>query len=701
MRTYKVRSPDGQTVEIQAPEGASDIELIRMASEKIAASTPTPATFGQKMLASGPARVVKGMKDGIDAGAQMLPRGLSALTSLGGLTPNPVSRFFDSEAQRVDQGITDSEREYQGARAAVGQTGFDGARLLGNVVSPVNAAIAARAPAAVTTAGRAAVGGVTGLIGGMAQPVTDTSETSFGMQKAGQGLVGAAGGAVFAPITGKVFDVVAPKLKALQTRLLPKDVVGARASLETDVAIAQAFREAGVDDAQIPEAMKREIRDKVLQAFKDGKRPDATALIRQQDFKALGVPYMQPQITRDPAAYSQMMNLRGVDDIGLSGNPIRDTLQVQNRALTDRVASLGGPKAADPVIAGRRMVEALKAADDVERQGVTKLYQAARAGGDRATDVPMPGLASDIGSIIDDFGTAAGYKHSVPPPIIKNLQSYGLIDSDSMTQRKVFDFEAADKLLKQINALDDGQNASLGPLRDAVKRAITSAEGPADPFTPARQAAAKRFARLDAVPGLEAAATANNKVALERVGDTFIRDNIINAKASDVRRLANELPAPEFEEARRQLASRLYQGAFGNNAAGDKMIRPDSFQSAIRQIGREKLAAFFSPQEIEQIERVARVSAYINSDPAASAVSRGSNVGGALFGQMARLPGMSGVSGVAQGLLGPITRAQAASATMNQAIPMSPNLSPQEVRAMYGLLGAGSAGVGGLLAPGP
>jgi len=332
---------------------------------------------------------------------------------------------------------------------------------------------------------------------------------------------------------------------------------------------------------------------------------------------------------------------------------------------------------------------------------VTAAYETVRGSSGAAVDVPMPGLASDIGGIVEDFGIVGGYQHSVPPPVLKNLQSFGLVNSDEMMQRKVFDFTAADKMLKQINALDDGQNASLGPLREAIKRAMTTAPDGVDPFAPARAAASARFTKLESVPGLEAAASARTKVDLERVGDDFVQKQIFSAKPSDVRRLANELPPDQFQEARKQLAAKLYQGAFGNNATGDKNIRTDGFQTAIRQIGREKLAAFFQPAEIEQIERAARVAAYINTDPAGSAILRGSNIGGALIGQMARLPGMSGAAGVAQGLLAPAMRSSRASSAMNQAVPMAPNLSPEEIRAMYGLLGAGSAGVGGLLAPGP
>lgn len=697
MAKFKITTPDGREVVVDADDGASEIELIRMAETQ---QERKPPTFAQKALASGPVRALKGMKEPIDAAAQMLPRGLSSLSSGFGMLPNRVSEFFDKEAAGVDEDIKDSENEYQAARFATGQSGFDGARALGNFLSPANIAIGMRAPQAITTAGRVATGALAGAAGGGLQPVTDISETSFGMQKAGQVGIGAAGGAVFAPIVGKVFDLVAPVVKSLQAKMTPASTLSTRASMETDVAITKALRDAGMDEFSVPEATKIKIRRQVLDAFKSGKKVDAAALMRQADFKALELPYMQPQTTRDPKTYSQMMNLRGVDDIGLDGNPIRDTLIAQNRGMTQQISSFGGPKAQTPEGAGRSMVEALKASDDSSSAAVTAAYRAARDSAGKSVDVPMQGLASDIGSIVEDFGVGAE-RNAIPSVVFNRLKSFGIVGDDAMSQRKVFDFEAADKILKQINSHDDGQNASLAALRAAVKKAITEPVGAADPFTPARKLAAQRFAKLDAIPGLEAAAASRNPVAMSRLADDFVKKNLIDAKPSDVRRLAAELPGEQFQEAKRQLAARLYQGAFGNNASGDKTIRADGLQSAIRQIGREKLAVFFSPEEMQQIERSARVAAYINTDPSGSAVSRGSNIGGALFGQMRQLPGMGSVGAVGQTLLSPVLRASRAASVMNQAAPSAPNLSPEEVRAVTGLLGAGSFGVGGLLAPGP
>jgi hypothetical protein len=238
MKDYEVEGPDGTVFKVRAPEGTPPSDLIRMAQDQQAAQ-PKPASTSEKMLSSGVGRYIKGLKDPIDAGAQLLPRGLSAVTSGFGMFPNRVSEFLDKEAAGVDADIKTSEQEYQAARFKAGQTGFDGARLAGNVFNPATVALARLSPqGAATTLGRAGQGAIAGLIGGAAAtPVTDTAEMSFGMQKLGQGVAGAVGGAIATPVLGKVIDLVAPRIKALQASITNPQILGARASLETDQAM--------------------------------------------------------------------------------------------------------------------------------------------------------------------------------------------------------------------------------------------------------------------------------------------------------------------------------------------------------------------------------------------------------------------------------------------------------------------------------
>lgn len=77
-------------------------------------------------------RFITGITDPVYGIGQMVPRGLEAVTSLGGLAPNPVSRLYGKSARRIDEAAKAREAQYNAPE------GFDWARTFGNVASPVN-----------------------------------------------------------------------------------------------------------------------------------------------------------------------------------------------------------------------------------------------------------------------------------------------------------------------------------------------------------------------------------------------------------------------------------------------------------------------------------------------------------------------------------------------------------------------------------
>jgi hypothetical protein len=133
-----------------------------------------------------------GLKDPISGGAQFLPKGLELLTSLGGTVPNPVSKFFGSEAQRVSEMVKAEEAGYQANRAASGSEGMDWSRLAGNVVNPANIAVGlrgAQAAQALGAAGRTIPAAAAGAAQAVLAPVT--SEGDYTTEKATQIGIGA------------------------------------------------------------------------------------------------------------------------------------------------------------------------------------------------------------------------------------------------------------------------------------------------------------------------------------------------------------------------------------------------------------------------------------------------------------------------------------------------------------------------------
>lgn len=177
------------------------------------------ATAEQKILASVPGRIMKGVKDPIDAGAQMLvhalPGGLVDSVNSGVQAVNDIPGIGaitqalgikPASAVQVDQGIADDERVYQAARAATGSDGLDLSRLGGNIIGTAPLAVSPGAGASL--AARTATGALSGAGFGMTQPVT---EGNYADEKLKQAGLGAVMGGLAAPVTAGIARLVSPK----------------------------------------------------------------------------------------------------------------------------------------------------------------------------------------------------------------------------------------------------------------------------------------------------------------------------------------------------------------------------------------------------------------------------------------------------------------------------------------------------------
>ena len=176
----------------------------------------------------------RGLKDPIDAGAQMLPRALSSITSLGGVVPNMFSDWFSSEAERVDKMIQAEEQKYQQTRKQEGATGIDWGRAAGNIVNPATLGVASSVVRMLpATAGVLGSGAATGAATGILQPVT---EGEFAEEKLKQGTAGAIGGAVGSAAmagAGRVMNPLISKaeqtMRELGVKLTPGQMMGGQA----------------------------------------------------------------------------------------------------------------------------------------------------------------------------------------------------------------------------------------------------------------------------------------------------------------------------------------------------------------------------------------------------------------------------------------------------------------------------------------
>jgi hypothetical protein len=215
---------------------AAEIRKMRSSRPSVGSSgswTEGP-TDDQKLQASVPARMVQGVRDVIDAGAQgitkVLPEGVVSAVNRGTAAVNkmpligPVTEALGmtpATPQQIDEGIRGNEQQYQQARKATGNDGIDFARLGGNLA--VTAPAAAALPVAPTLLGKTGIGAASGAGFGLTQPVVENQDNFFS-EKAKQAGVGALAGGVAAPIGAGVARVVQPNTRPQVKALMAEGI---------------------------------------------------------------------------------------------------------------------------------------------------------------------------------------------------------------------------------------------------------------------------------------------------------------------------------------------------------------------------------------------------------------------------------------------------------------------------------------------
>lgn len=374
------------------------------------AGAPGPSAANRNAPTSG---VLMGLRDPIDAGAQMLPRALGAITSLFGLAPNRVSEFMDREAGRVDSIVKDTNAGYEASRVAdalpgTEKPGFDWARLGGNMINPANW-LGGGVTKGASLLQLAGAGAKAGALSGALQPVLDAE--NFWAEKGKQATVGAASGAVLTPaitkgVTG-VANVVTKARGALEQRALRQGVHPDKIA----ISVNNTFSKLGVDPADLPEVVRKAVERDVKQALETGSKVDPAAILRKAQFEAVGLtddagPTVG-QLTRDtnPMNFANEKNMSGVAlDRGARGmgNDLADRFQAQNQRLGENFDNMGASGATDAGTAAKEIMDGLRAADAPVKKGVDDLYATARSmSGGRVVDLERDTFVKSANEALD------------------------------------------------------------------------------------------------------------------------------------------------------------------------------------------------------------------------------------------------------------------------------------------------------------
>jgi hypothetical protein len=581
------------------------------------------ATALPAMVADIPGRVVNlGMSVAEDLGAPSLPRvplasqAIPAALDLAGL-PQPRG-----PNERVAADITRTMAGAAGAAGAANQLG----RLMSGPGRAVTDALSARVGTQVAAgAGAGAAGGsVREADGG---PWEQMIASLFG---------GLAGGAALPAMGNKALAFKDWAMAQAAPKPSPQLV---------DLQISLALQRQGIDYGALSADVRTALRSEVQDALKTGGvlRPDTLA--RLADFRTVGATPTRGTLTLDPVQLTREKNLAkvGANSTDSSLQRLPQLEAANNRALIESVNQAGGATQTSRVAAGEQLVGA---ADDwIARQkdAIDALYNRARDSQGRSFPLDSTFLTNRAADLLEDNLVSA----SLPTDVRNRLNQIArgemplTVDTAEMLKTRIATL--------QRNSSDGSVRRSLGLVRQAIDetpivelgrqsgpvgaaRAVNPGGLPSVPgstqlgddavaaFNQARAANRSMMTTIERVPALKAVA---DGVEPDKFVQQFIVGDGKDASVRAVREFANlALTNPEVREvARQQVALFLRRGALGNAPDDVGRFSAAGFRNALDRVGPEKLAIFFSPQEIARLQATSRVANFTTVQPVGSAIN--------------------------------------------------------------------------------
>ncbi|WP_234263090.1 hypothetical protein [Hydrogenophaga sp. NFH-34] len=421
-----------------------------------------------------------------------------------------------------------------------------------------------------------------------------------------------------------------------------------------DQRIDEALKQAGVNWSEVPEQVRRLVREDAAQALKTGDDLNADALSRLVEFRRVGATPTRGTVSLDPVQITREQNLArmgaNASDEGLHG--LARVQNDNNRALIDNLNRLGADSADDAFAAGERAISGLQRGLDAQKANVDHLYSQARDSAGRSFPLDGHSFTTTASKLLDDNLLGGALPESVQSHLNRIAQgqvpftvdyAQQLATAIGKLQRGTSDGQTRMALGLVRRALDDTPIMEMGQQGPAAGARMTGTTAPyaggpelgqqaVDAFNKARLANKMMMRRIERIPGLKAVYEGN------ATPDDFVQKHVISsaAKGQDVQALASLLRSTDHqahEAVRASIAQHLKQAAIGIASDEGGKFSASGFNRALFRLrAQRKLKAFFSPEEIEQLQAVGRVSHYTTAQPAGSAVNN-SNSGTFLMGR--------------------------------------------------------------------
>lgn len=707
MAQYEVNAPDGKVYTVNAPDGATQDDAIKYVQANLykQSSSPVSVDAGKsinKGLSDIPRQIgltARYALEGPAQAAQIFTEPVAGLMRSAGVKTKSLGEMAAGLANMIglpqpqganERVIGDATRLVAGAGGLAGAAGM--ASQLPGMAGKVFTGLATNPTQQVGSAAGA------GLAGGASKEAGGD-----GWAQAGASLIGGVLGGL-AP--GAVGGVVNAGKRLMTPAMTPQQL---------DVKLTAILGDAGTDYSKLPGNVQRQLQAELKTSLQAGKEINPQAASRLADFALVGATPTRGMISQNPVQITREMNLaktaaNSADD-SLQGMPM---IQNQNNsALIGRLNDLGGRSETLPISAGRRVNDSIGATRQGFRDAEQSAWDAAKASPGYTSPISNAPLHAAIKAVDDEaligylpkqvtdyMGAFQTGQQPFTPQHYKNLRSMlsgelakgGNEAAAARTAINAID-SAGIQPIKMGAHIDSGGIPITAATANSMRAADAAPGAAVDLVNQARGATRAAYQYEDSSPLVRAVMSGARGADPENIAKSFVLNGSVNDAAAIVR----EVGPQGMPIIRDVLATHIKKQALSNAADEVGKVSQSRLNGVLRSIGDEKLAMFFSPEELIQLKATGRVASLMQSQPVGSAVNN-SNSGALLLG---RGMGLLNKMPVVGPMVGPALKNIGVSVQQRQAQNYFPGLLAEQPKTpmMQGLLLPGIAVGGGLLSP--
>ena len=396
-----------------------------------------------------------------------------------------------------------------------------------------------------------------------------------------------------------------------------------------DLIIENALRPSGTKLSELSPSLRESLRGDISKATQLGEL-SAPAIGRLVDYRLTGATPTRATLTLNPGEVTRQKFLakQGANIDDPAAQRLANIENQNNQVLLGKMNTLGAENAIDFADASRQLIGKLNSFANGKQATIRDLYSKAKESGGRSALLDNFKFANSVGDALD----SANLGSFLPREFKRTLNQIS-------TGKIPLTVDVAEQIKTQLataqrSASDGNVRAALGTMRDALDNTPLETN--------------QKLGR-DAIDAFNAARTANRefkqlqdqnpflKKVIEGVEpDKFFEQQIINQPASQVKKLLQFVEVNDRDLIKNQLVSYIKDKATGGQADDVARLSGIRMTQALKSIGKDKLEAIFTKEELAQLRAVANVARYEQVLPVGSAVNT-SNTAAAAAGMLDRL----------------------------------------------------------------